>query len=284
MIQSQTVDLDNVRLHYAEAPGPGPALVFIHGSTGSHISFLPFMSSLAQQAHVYALDLRGHGLSGRVSGAYQVPDYARDVVAFLRTVVGRPATLAGHSLGGVIAVWVAGHAPELVRALFLEDPPLYITQMPRFAKTGFYMYFVATRDHLIQHHAAGGTLDELAAYVGRQPVSETATMLDAVGSDMVAERARQLQQLDPATLDPAIDGVILGGDDPDDLLRRVACPVRLLAGEREAGGALTAADVQRAVSLLPRCEYTIFKQVGHMIHQDRADAYRHALRQFVESN
>lgn len=58
MTHYQTIDLDEVRLHYAEAPGPGPALVLIHGLSGSNTSFLPLMPALAQQAHVYAPDLR----------------------------------------------------------------------------------------------------------------------------------------------------------------------------------------------------------------------------------
>ena len=117
MIQFRTVELDEVQIHYARAPGPEPALVILHGITGSHASFLPLMPALAQRAHVYALDLRGHNLSGRTAGAYQVPDYGRDVVAFLRTVVGRPAVVAGHSLGGLIAVWLAAQAPDWVRSV-----------------------------------------------------------------------------------------------------------------------------------------------------------------------
>ena len=156
MIQFRTVDLDEVQIHYAEAPGPGPALVILHGITGSHGSFLPLMPALAEQAHVYAIDLRGHNLSGRAPGAYQVPDYGRDVVAFLRTVVGRPAVVAGHSLGGLIAVWLAAQAPDWVRCVLLEDPPLYITQGPRFQETVFYGFFVALRALLPQHHLRGG--------------------------------------------------------------------------------------------------------------------------------
>lgn len=46
-----------------------------HSSTASPAldTFAPFIPTLAQQAHVYALDLRGHNLSGRTPGAYQVP-------------------------------------------------------------------------------------------------------------------------------------------------------------------------------------------------------------------
>ena len=282
MIQTHTITLNEVQLHYAEAAGPGPALVIVHGSTGSHDSFIPFMPTLAQHAHVYALDLRGHNLSGRANGVYQVPDYGRDVAAFIERVVGEPAFVAGHSLGGLIAVWLAAQTPEWVRGIFLEDPPLYITQAPRFQETGFYGYFVMLRDHLSQHHADGGTLDDLVAYVAQSPANETQTMLEAMGPEAVAQRAAQLHRLDPATLDPALAGIILGNHQPDALLAQVRCPVRLLAGQVEFGGAMTVEDVQQAVSKMPHCTHTVFEGVGHMIHLERAEAWEQDLVEFVK--
>ena len=244
MIQFRTVELDEVQIHYAEAPGPGPALVILHGITGSHASFLPLMPALAQRAHVYALDLRGHNLSGRAAGAYQAPDFGRDVLAFLRIVVGRPAIVAGHSLGGLIAVWLAAQAPDWVRCVLLEDPPLYITQGPRFQETAFYGFFVALRALLPQHHLREGTLEELTVLVGQLPAKGEQTRLEVFGPEIVRQRALELQRLDPTVLDPAIDGTILGPHDPDDLLRQIRCPAHLLAGQVEFGGAMSAQDVQ----------------------------------------
>lgn len=62
-----------------------------------------------------------------VSG-YRRSDYAQDVEALVRQQIREPAILFGHSLGAVVALWVAAYAPELVRGLVLEDPPLYVVQ------------------------------------------------------------------------------------------------------------------------------------------------------------
>lgn len=283
MIHSRTVDLHGTQLHFVEQPGKGPALVILHGITGSHTSFLPFLPALAQHAHVYVLDLRGHNLSSRTPGAYQVPHYGGDASAFLQTVVGRPAFVAGHSLGGLIAVWLAAQAPEWVRGIFLEDPPLYLTQMPRFQETGFYEYFLVLREHLVQHHARGGALEDLVEFVGESPANDDQTMLEMVGPEMVRERATQLHRLDPAVLEPALDGAILGPHRPDELLTQVRCPVRLLAGEYACGGAMDVQDVWRTVRGLSRCTHTVFLGVGHMVHQERPVEYTEALVQFVSA-
>ena len=43
MTQFHTMDLDEVQIHYVEAPGPRPALVVLHGITGALNTFAPLM-------------------------------------------------------------------------------------------------------------------------------------------------------------------------------------------------------------------------------------------------
>src|SRR6266568_4935866 len=66
------------------------------------------------------------GIPGRADGepgcggqAHHGSALRRDTVAFLTTVVGGPAHLAGHSLGGSTALHVALRHPGLVRRLVL---------------------------------------------------------------------------------------------------------------------------------------------------------------------
>src|SRR5690349_18429433 len=124
MLYEGTFPTGAVDLHYVAASEVGPPLLFLHGVTSHWQSSLAVMPAFALRWQLYALDLRGHGRSGRAPGTYRMEDYAADVVAFLRGRVTRPAVIVGHSLGAVIALTVASDAPELVRAIVLEDPPL----------------------------------------------------------------------------------------------------------------------------------------------------------------
>lgn len=74
---------------------------------------------------------------------------------------------------------------------------------------------------------------------------------------------------------------MLGRHKPDDLLAQIRCPVHLLAGQSDYGGALEARDVQRAIATLSHCIHTVFEGVGHMIHQERPEAYLQALIQLL---
>lgn len=271
MVRSHTIQLDGMPFYYAEVPGPGPKLLILHGLTGSHDEFLHLAPILARQAHLYLLDMRGHGRSGRAE-SYTVADYGRDVVAFLQDVVGETAVLLGHSLGGIVATWVAANRPDLVRGLILAEPGFYIMQ--HLASSWMQPYFVSLRDRLRQHDAQGESLAQMMAYVGQ-------TSVDTAVPDAVRQRAMQLLHVDRAVLEPLLNSRLLGNQDPDVLLAQIYCPTHLIAAESGRGGVMTLEDVQRVVAQVPQAAHTIVTGTGHDIHLDRPQAFFRAVVSFL---
>jgi pimeloyl-ACP methyl ester carboxylesterase len=252
--------------------------------TGSLETYLPLLDELAGMAHLYALDWRGHGLSSHAHAPeeYRVQDYGQDLQLFLQTVVGEPATLAGHSLGGLVATWTAAQAQagSAIRGMLLEDPPMYRGLMPAVKTTPFYPAFVALKRDLQRHLESGDSSEAWADEVAAWPYDEGRTTLEALGLEGVRLRAWQLHQLDPFVLDAVIDGTLTVDFIPDDLLSRITCPVHLLAGRYELGGAMTEADVQQVISLLPQGEATTWSDAGHRLHQDKPEEYIEVLKAF----
>ncbi len=99
--------------------GTGEPLVLLHGALSDSRFFSRNVPALAERFHVYTPDARGHGRSPDVPGPITPELLLRDTVAFLTTVVGGAAHLAGHSLGGTTALHVALRHPGLVRRLVL---------------------------------------------------------------------------------------------------------------------------------------------------------------------
>lgn len=99
MFKEQTFDSGVVKINYAEGLPSGLPLVLLHGGGDRWQEFLPIIPSLAARWHLYALDLRGHGRSGRVPGQYRPERYAADVIVFLEYQT-EPAIVLGHSLDG----------------------------------------------------------------------------------------------------------------------------------------------------------------------------------------
>lgn len=140
------VTINGSKVNYAEGPDNGPALLLIHGQSVDWRSWSKNLPALAERYHVFAVDCYGHGGSAHVPEKYTAVALAADLRTFLDQVVGEPATVAGHSSGGLIAAGIAAEAPELVRGLVLEDPPFFSTLMPR-AKQTFNYVGLATNAH-----------------------------------------------------------------------------------------------------------------------------------------
>lgn len=105
-------------LHY-EVAGEGPPLVMM-GSIGSSLAMWePQLPALADRFRVVRVDHRGHGGSPVPPGPYTIADLGGDVLALLDHLGVREAALCGLSLGGMVGMWVAAHAPERVSALAL---------------------------------------------------------------------------------------------------------------------------------------------------------------------
>ncbi|HEY7198630.1 MAG TPA: alpha/beta hydrolase [Candidatus Dormibacteraeota bacterium] len=120
---SRHADLDGP-VHYLDFGGEGPPLVCVHGLSGSALNWMAVGPRLAAAGHrVTALDLRGFGRTPLGSGT-RLRDNHRLLDLFLREVVGRPATLIGNSMGGLLSVLQAAAHPETVSSLVLVDPAL----------------------------------------------------------------------------------------------------------------------------------------------------------------
>ena len=65
------------------------------------------MSALAERYRVVAIDLGGHGASGRNRRAWTIPAFAEDVRAVAQALEVRRAVLVGNSLGGPVALEAA---------------------------------------------------------------------------------------------------------------------------------------------------------------------------------
>jgi alpha-beta hydrolase superfamily lysophospholipase len=101
--------------HYAAiGPSTGRAAIVVHGSSGSTANNIHALSwALAQRGvESYALDIRGHGVSGTrgdIGYAGQLEDDLADFVGEVRkTSPAVPLTLIGHSAGGGFVLRVAG--------------------------------------------------------------------------------------------------------------------------------------------------------------------------------
>lgn len=97
-----------------------PTLLAIHGITASHRSW-PLVAAALPGVRVVAPDLRGRGRSADLPPPYGMARHAEDVRLALEALTEGPVVMAGHSMGGFVAVQLAALVPDRARALLLVD-------------------------------------------------------------------------------------------------------------------------------------------------------------------
>ncbi|HEX5395891.1 MAG TPA: alpha/beta fold hydrolase [Candidatus Limnocylindria bacterium] len=117
-IRREQIELHGHEVSYRIA-GEGPVILLIHGIAGRSEQWLDAMSVLADSHTVIAPDLLGHGRSAKPRGDYSLGAYAAGLRDLLVALDCSKATVAGHSLGGGIALQFTYQFPERSARLVL---------------------------------------------------------------------------------------------------------------------------------------------------------------------
>lgn len=114
---------DLVWYDWAGEGAGAPTLLLLH-ATGFHARLWDrVVAALPTSLRVIAPDLRGHGLSYRPpGGAGDWEATAAEAAALVESLGTGPLVVAGHSMGGYAAAWMAAHQPGLVSSALLIDP------------------------------------------------------------------------------------------------------------------------------------------------------------------
>ena len=117
--QAQRIELDGRPLRYLERGEGGLPLVLIHGFSGDLDNWLFNHEALAAERRVIALDLPGHGQSGKTLATGDLAELGAAVLGLLDHLDIPRAVLVGHSMGGAVALHLAQVAPQRVAGLVL---------------------------------------------------------------------------------------------------------------------------------------------------------------------
>ncbi|MFG2036650.1 alpha/beta fold hydrolase [Dactylosporangium sp. NPDC048998] len=108
-------------------PESGPPVLLIHGNCSSSGFWEPLVRHLPTHWRIAAPDLRGYGDSPAlgVDATRGLRDFADDIAPLLSELSGSSGskvTVAGHSMGGGVAMQLLLDHPERIGALVLEAP------------------------------------------------------------------------------------------------------------------------------------------------------------------
>ena len=112
------IKLNGIELAY-ERRGKGAPLVLIHGYPLDHSIWNDVAAQLENDFDLILPDVRGFGDSTTIDSPYSLSDIANDLAALLDSLGVDQTALAGHSMGGYIALAFAKAFPKRVTGLAL---------------------------------------------------------------------------------------------------------------------------------------------------------------------
>ncbi|MGZ9585361.1 intracellular short-chain-length polyhydroxyalkanoate depolymerase [Paenibacillus marinisediminis] len=119
-MEMKSVELPNgERLGYREREGGNKKLLLIHGNMNSSAHWDVVLEQMDPQYKIYAVDLRGFGISTYNTPAASLDIYAEDVRMFMDAIDLDSCAVMGWSTGGGIAMELASRYPERVSELIL---------------------------------------------------------------------------------------------------------------------------------------------------------------------
>mgnify|MGYP001822965434 FL=1 len=117
--QDRYIQVGGINTRYWALGEQGSSVILLHGIGASVEDWLLNVHALAERHRVYALDMVGFGRSDKPSAPYTAPYMAQFVKDFMDCLGIDRAHLAGHSMGGGVALQFVIRFPEKVQKLVL---------------------------------------------------------------------------------------------------------------------------------------------------------------------
>lgn len=241
-ITRNAAKLKSVELLYLDTKAQGPCILCLHGRWGRAQVWEDFMHHYGDEYRVIAPDQRGHGFSSKPVSKYNGEEMSADMAELLDFLNIDSAIVAGHSMGGRIAGYLAALYPGRVRAAAILDksasgpeapsplPPDNIPLVDPITKD-WPLPFATLRE--TQEFIRAGSESELEYEYFMNSVIETIEGYTVLFSAQ------------------AIAANIAYDESWFHMLPKITCPVLLLRAH--GGGAVPDGDFAKMQSLLPDC-------------------------------
>jgi len=256
-MESSRLNIDGIDIAYIRR-GKGMPLILIHGYPLDHSIWDKVAPLLEDEFDLIIPDLRGFGGSDLMEADQSIIDYASDLAGLMTHFRIKRAILAGHSMGGYVALAFVREYPERVSGLamiasqVLADPPA--------RKEGRY----ATAKQVLEE--------------GVGPVVESMTpKLSGDAGVQVFVRDLMSRQR-PMAIASALHAMAERPDSAD-MFATFRFPVIIVHGDADALIPVERAREMKAA--LGSARYTELEGVGHLPMLEKPAAFAEAMRFFT---
>ena len=250
-----------VQLAYVSAgPHCATTVVFLHAWAESRGSFDRLLPLMPTTIRCVALDLPGHGQSGKPGTGYSLVALARDVVDFMDAAGIDSAVLAGSSSGGYLAQQVAIMHPQRVSGLVLIGAPRSLHGRPPFADDV---------DRLVDPIDPAWVRESFSWFPHHQPVPRW----------YLEDRIRDGAGIPAAVWRETLKG--LCDATPPTASAAIACPTLIVWGDHDE--VLARSDMEALTQAIAGSQLLIYENTGHLVLWEQPRRVAGDLATFVQA-
>ncbi len=280
------LNLQATTLEYVES-GSGQPIVLVHGSASDHRTWEQQMQAFAYKYRVVNYSRRYHWPNEPVAEGdeYSMSDQVDDLEQLIQSLDITGAHIVGHSYGAYLALMVAIRNPTLVGSLVLAEPPVIplFTSFP--PKPHEILKLLVTRPRTalpIIKFAATGLGP--AASAARKDDMEAAVahfgkaVLGICAFDGLSQTRLEQVRINSSKAELLSDSFMAPLDEKD--VRAIEARTLLGTGENSPQVFHRLAD--RLEELIPNSERVDIPNSSHIMHEDNAAVYNHAVLSFLQ--
>lgn len=255
------IKVDGAGMHYREdGPANAPVLVLSH-SVGTDLTMWePQVADFSRRFRVLRYDARGHGASAVTPGPYSIERLGRDVLGLLDGLGINRVHFCGLSMGGMVGMWLAVHAPERLDRLVLCNTA---------ALLGPREMWDARIAAVNSEGMAAITPAALARWFTEHTLQRPHAMVEAMRRVLLATSPQGYSACCAAIRDM----------DQRDAIAAVRAPTLVIAGTRDV--ATPPADGQFLAQRIPGAHY-VELDAAHLSNIEAADQFTEAVLSFLE--
>jgi len=274
-VDVRTIALGDVELSIAEAGAGQRPLLLLHGFTGAKEDFTDWLDRLAASGwHAVVPDHRGHGASSKPTSedAYSFEILANDVERLIDALDWRRLVLVGHSMGGMVAQFVALDKPGRLDGLVLMDTGHGPVQ-------GIDPEMVEDAVSIVRTQGIDTLADLFADFDG--PLDSAAHKQLLEDQPAFAEFEDRKFRATSPSLYAAMAPVMVSTADRLDQLRTLSpsLPVLVIAGDQDRA---FVGPSERMAEAIPGASLVVIPNAGHSPHFENPDPWWDALSAFLD--
>ena len=248
-----------------------PTLIFLHGFTGSTVTWREVIELIGDEYRVICVDLTGHGKTTVPNDPvrYSMEQQILDLEELVKTLDLDKFTLIGYSMGGRVALAYTSTYPERITTLILESSsPGLKTEGERIARK--------EADAKLADSLKTEGLKNFIDFWENISLFDTQKKLSH--DKRLAIRNERLSQKETGLANSLLG--IGTGSQPSywDELSTIKCPVLLVTGEFDK----KFVDISREMQLLfPFVRHETIKQAGHAIHVEKSLIFATMIKEHI---